>query len=437
MATQFSIEDGRKWKRRFFTIWTGQALSLMGSMLVQFALVWYLTVETGSATVLAMASLAAFLPQVVLGPLVGSLVDRWNRKKIMLVADSVVALTTLVLAGLFSFDSIEIWHIYLAAFIRSLGGAFHHGAMSASTSLMVPKEHLTRVQGFNQMLSGGFNVIAAPVGALLIEVMPFEQIMMIDVATALFAILPLFFFEIPQPDRAEQVGENGEKPSVWQDTVAGFQYMRSLKGVMIIAGMALLINFILSPASALFPLVIKEHFSGGAKELGMFEAAFGLGVILGGLTLGVWGGFKRQITTAMAGFIGFGISFMILGQLPPTGFMTAVGVSFFSGFIMPMINGSIMGIMQAIVAPEMQGRVFSLLGSMANAMTPVGLIIAGPLSDKIGVMVWYLAGGILCVVMGVIGFLTPALMNIEEGRGETLEDGEEKVASVPAAAGIE
>lgn len=432
MAAQFSLEDGRDWKGRFFTIWTGQALSLMGSMLVQFALVWYLTVETGSATVLAMASLAAFLPQIVLGPLAGSLVDRWNRKRVLLVADSVIALTTLGLAMLFASGVIEIWHIYVAAFIRSLGGSFHHGAMSASTSLMVPTENLTKIQGFNQMLNGGFNVIAAPVGALLVEVMPFEQIMMIDVATALFAILPLFFFDIPQPERVEVVTEDGEKPSVWQDMVAGFRYMKGLPGLMGIAGMAVLVNFILSPASTMFPLVITDHFGGGAKELGMFEASFGVGIILGGLTLGVWGGFKRRIFTAMAGFLGFGVGFVILGLLPPTGFKYALAAAFFSGFIMPMVNGSIMGIMQTIVSPDMQGRVFSLLGSMAMAMSPIGLLIAGPLSDKIGIMVWYVAGGVVCAVMGVVGFLSPAVLNIEAGH-ESTEAKQEKIKPVAVA----
>ncbi|HAE58218.1 MAG TPA: MFS transporter, partial [Anaerolineae bacterium] len=130
------------WKPRFFTIFGGQALSLFGSSLVQFALVWYLTQQTGSATILATATLVAMLPQIILGPFVGALVDRWNRRLVMMVADGLIALATLVLAGLFWFDLVQVWHIYAILLVRSTGGAFHWPAMQASTSLMVPKEQL-------------------------------------------------------------------------------------------------------------------------------------------------------------------------------------------------------------------------------------------------------------------------------------------------------
>ena len=133
MATQFSVKDGKPWKARFFTIWGGQALSLLGSQLVQFALIWYLTVQTGSATVLATASLVGLIPHVVLGPIVGTLVDRWNRRVIMMVADSIIALATVGLVVLFAMNSAEIWHIYVLMFIRSVAGGFHGNSMIAAS----------------------------------------------------------------------------------------------------------------------------------------------------------------------------------------------------------------------------------------------------------------------------------------------------------------
>ncbi len=152
----------------FFIIWSGQAVSLLGSQLVQFALIWWLTQETGSATVLAIASLVGLLPQVLLGPFIGVLVDRWNRRWTMLLADSVVALATVLLFLLFWFGLIQTWHVFVILFIRSLGGAFHFPAMNASTTLMVPEDKLTQIQGLNQMLEGGLMILAAPLGALLI-----------------------------------------------------------------------------------------------------------------------------------------------------------------------------------------------------------------------------------------------------------------------------
>ncbi|MDX1416760.1 MAG: MFS transporter, partial [Candidatus Promineifilaceae bacterium] len=147
MATQFSVNDNIPWKTRFFTIWGGQALSIIGSQLVQFALIWYLTVQTGSATILATATLVGLLPNVILGPFIGTLVDRWDRRRIMLVADTMITLATICLAVMFALDAVAVWQIYVVMFIRALFGSFHSNAMTASTSLMVPVEHLSRIQG--------------------------------------------------------------------------------------------------------------------------------------------------------------------------------------------------------------------------------------------------------------------------------------------------
>ena len=427
MATQFSIKDGVNWQGRFFTIWSGQALSLLGSQLVQFALIWYLTVETGSATVLATASLVGLLPQVVLGPIVGTLVDRWNRRAIMIIADGIIALATIALAILFALNSVEIWHIYLLMFIRSLAGGFHGNSMAASTSLMVPKEHLTRIQGINQMLNGGLNIVAAPLGALLIELLPMQGILAIDVVTAAFAIVPLFFFAVPQPERIEQGQLQGVgKPSVWQDFLSGLRYMLGWPGLMMIALMAVLINFLLTPAFSLLPLLVKDYFGGEALQLGWINSAFGVGIIIGGLLLGVWGGFKRKIMTSMMGLVGMGVGTLLLSQVPPTGIYLAVGAALITGIMQPIVNGPIFAVMQSTVAPDMQARIFSLLSSMASGMSPIGLIIAGPISDKMGIQTWYLIGGSLCILMAFIGLMIPAVMNIEDRaiqQNETPPDG--------------
>jgi DHA3 family macrolide efflux protein-like MFS transporter len=421
MATQFSVNDGKRWKTSFFTIWGGQAFSLLGSQLVQFALIWYLTVETGSATVLATASLVGLLPQVVLGPIVGTLVDRWNRRRTMIIADGIIALATIMLAVLFALDLVSIWHIYLVMFIRSLAGGFHGNAMGASTSLMVPVEHLTRIQGINQMLNGGLNVIAAPLGALLLEVLPLQGILAIDVVTAALAIIPLFFIPVPQPERIErQALEGTNRPSVWQDFKEGLRYMVGWPGLMIIAFMAVLINFLLTPAFSLLPLLIKDYFGGGAMELGWVESAFGIGIVAGGLVLGVWGGFKRKIMTTFLGLFGMGIGILGMAQAPSTSIIWVVGAALIVGIMQPITNGPIGAVMQSTVAPDMQARVFSLLGSLASGMSPIGLIIAGPISDHIGIQAWFLLGGILCILMAVAGIFIPAVINIEtDHRGMT------------------
>ncbi len=149
-----------RWQVPFFSVWVGQAFSLLGSALVQFALVWWLTESTGSATVLAMATLVAVLPSVFLAPFSGALVDRWDRRLVMMVADALIALATVGLAGLFLVGAERVWAVYAVMFLRSAGGGFHWAAMQASTSLMVPDKHLSRVAGINQTLRGAVNIVA-------------------------------------------------------------------------------------------------------------------------------------------------------------------------------------------------------------------------------------------------------------------------------------
>src|SRR5215208_4891477 len=190
----------RNWAVRFIPLWVGQALSLLGSQLVQFAIIWYLTQKTNSATTLAFASMMGLLPQVLLSPFIGTWVDRGNRRLILIVADAAVAVATLVLAVPFASGFVQVWHVYLALFIRAVAGGFHQSAFGASVVLLVPREHLARVQGFNQALYGGLNIVSAPLGAFLLSSLPMQGILSIDVGTALLAISILLFIQIPQPE---------------------------------------------------------------------------------------------------------------------------------------------------------------------------------------------------------------------------------------------
>ena len=410
----------KRWAPRFFTIWGGQAVSLLGSQLVSFALIWWLTKSTGSATVLATASLVGLVPQVLLGPLAGALVDRWNRRVVMMVADSLIALFTLLLAVLFALGKAEIWHVYLLMFLRSVAGGFHWPAMAASTSLMVPKEQLARIQGLNQMLQGGMSIASAPLGALLLEWLPLQGILAIDVVTALIAVLPLFFFSIPQPERRDLPEEANGKSSVWQDFRAGLKYVASWPGLLIIGIMATVINFLLTPAFSLLPILVTKHFNGQAIQLATLESFSGIGFIVGGLILSAWGGFKRRVVTSLVGLVGMGIGCVALGLLPGTAFTLAVVAMFYLGVINPIVNGPLLAAVQAAVEPEMQGRVFSLIGSVSAAMTPLGLIIAGPLADHLGVQSWFIIGGVVCGLMGIAAFFIPAVMTFEDGRNKEL-----------------
>ncbi|MCE7947717.1 MAG: MFS transporter [Chloroflexi bacterium CFX4] len=415
MTIETALQNGTGWQRRFFTIWMGQALSLLGSNLVQFALVWWLTATTGSATVLATATLAATLPQVLLSPMVGALVDRWNRRLVMMIADSMVALCTLVLAALFATETVQIWHIYALLMLRSLGGTFHAPAMQASTTLMVPEKHYARVAGINQALHGSMNILGPALGALLLRVLPMFGILLIDVITALMAVLPLFFFNVPQPQRHTDSNGVAIKRSFWADFREGLRYVQAWRGLLIMIGMAMLLNFLLTPASALSPLLVAQHFQAGAEGLAAMNAALGVGIILGGLLLGVWGGFRRKMHTILLGISGVGVGILLVGVAPSDGLGMAVAGMFIVGGMIALANAPIHALMQATVEPAMQGRVFGLMGSLSSGITPLSLLIAGPVADWIGVQAWFIVAGAACLLAALYGSSNQALMGIERG----------------------
>jgi DHA3 family macrolide efflux protein-like MFS transporter len=401
-----------KWALTFFPIWIGQALSLLGSQIAQFAIIWWLTQSTGSGTVLAVAGLVGLLPGVVLGPFAGALVDRWNRKRVMMVADGLSALFAALLAFLFWSGTVEIWHVYLIMFARSVFGTFHFPAMQASTSLMVPQEQLARVAGLNQMLQGAMNIVAPPISALLLVALPLHALMAIDVVTAALAIVPLLFVFVPQPPRAA-APEAQAASSVLQDVRAGLHYVRTWPGMLAMLAMAMVINFLLAPAFTLLPLLVTRHFGGAALELSWISSSWWVGVLVGGLALSTWGGFRSRMLTSLTGLIAMGAGLLFAGLVPPQAFWVAVGALFFAGAMNSLCNGPLFALMQAVVAPEMQGRVFTLIGSLSGFMMPIGLGVAGPLSDLLGPQVWFAIGGGVCILMGALALFSPTVMGIE------------------------
>lgn len=400
------------WQKPFFLIWGGQAFSLLGSSLVQFALIWWMTRTTGSATVLAMATLAGFLPEVLLAPFAGALVDRWNRRRVMMIADGGIALGTVALALLFWSGAIQLWHVYLILFLRSIGSVFHWTSMQSSTSLMVPKQHLARVAGFNQSLQGGLYIMGPPLGALLLGLLPIHQVLLVDVITASLAILPLVFTAVPQPERSSAPTRT-TVTQVLKDVSEGVRYALAWRALLAIMLIAALINFLMAPAFTLLPLLITNHFSGDVWHLGAIQSVWGVGIVFGGLVLGAWGGTRRRIYTSMMGLIGMGLGVLMVGISPPAAFMLAMAGMFLSGFMNPMTNGPLFAIVQARVEPQMQGRVFTLLTSVASAMVPLAMLVAGPISDLVGVRIWYFVAGAGCTLIGVATLLLPTVMKIE------------------------
>ena len=423
-SIEFNGKPYPHWGRRFFTIWSGQAISMLGSQIVSFATVWYLTEQTGSATVLAVASMFGILPNVLLSPFAGAMADRLNRQKIMIISDVIVGLARLLGFILFATGGIKIWHIYFMIFIGSAAGSFQHPAMAASTALMVPKKHLSRVAGMNQTLQGALSIAAPPLGALLMSFTSIANIFMLDFLTMLLAVLPLLFIPIPQPEGRKDENGDAVKQTFFEDMKEGFQYILNWRGLTLLLLSAMLINFLISPAMSLLPLLVKVHFGGEEVQLALINSILGIGMLIGGLILSVWGGFKRRIFTSFMGLVISGISFALIGFIPPSGFSIAVGIFLISALMLPFINGPIHAVVQSAVTPEMQGRVISMISTFAGLAMPVGLAVAGPLSDAVGIQTWFIIGGICMSLAGVFGFLSPAMRSIEEPSNRIISENE-------------
>jgi DHA3 family macrolide efflux protein-like MFS transporter len=348
------------------------------------------------------------LPQVILSPFIGTWVDRGNRRLILIAADGIVAVATFLLAILFVLNAVNVVHIYVALFIRAVAGGFHQSAFGASGVLLVPKEHLARVQGFNQALYGGLNIISAPLGAFLISIMPMPGILGIDVGTALLAVTILLFIQIPQPERSAD-----SSSTFWEDFIAGFRYIIAWRGLVILLGLVMVVNFFYSATEPLTPLLITKHFRGHAQQLAWWLSSFAVGTVLGGVILGTWGGFKRKVVTAQTGLILTGLSTTVVGIVSPDLFWLGLIANTAVGLLLPIINGSFGATLQTTIVPEMQGRVFAFILSAAMLISPIALMIAGPFADAFGIQLWFLIAGVSCTVMGIAGFFSQEVMTMD------------------------
>ena len=405
--TQHSISQ--RWQRPFFTIWIGQTISLIGSSLVQFALIWWLTEKTQSATALATASLVVFLPNAFLAPFAGVVVDRYSRRILMIASDALVAIATLSLAILFLVGRAEAFYVYIALFVRAVAGNFQFPAMRASTSLMVPESHLSKIAGYNQILHNSLRIMTPPLGAILLSVLPLQNILMIDVVTALLGIIPLFFILIPQPNRTI---ERHSSFSLRKDLKIGAQYIISRPGFVYVIGIMCILNFLLDPAFSLTPILVQNHFGGGAMQFAWVQSAASIGGLASGFIFSMWV-VQRKVLTSMLGVAGVGLGCLMMGLAPSNALWLAVTGSFFLTLMMGISDAPMGALLQARIAPEMQGRVFSVMGSLMTILSPLALLIAGPLADSRGVQIWFIAGGAMCLLLGLAATRSAPILKLE------------------------
>jgi MFS transporter, DHA3 family, macrolide efflux protein len=411
------IAVSSNWQPRFWTIWTGQALSLIGSSLTQFVLLWWITSTTNSASALAIAGVMALLPQALLGPLGGTLADRLPRRSIMIVADSITALCMIALVLLFSSNTVQIWHVYVLMFIRSSMQAFQGPAASASTANLVPTSWLPRVAGLNQSLQGIMTIAAAPLGALALALLSLQGALMIDVATAILGITPLLFFSVPQPFETQN-----KTSSVWSDFREGVQFVARDRGLLTLYTILGLVVLTLMPTFSLTPLLVKQHFGGNVNQVALMEGISGVGMIVGGALISIFPG-KRPILILLLSFAVSCATIALTALAGGNAFWLAIVWWTVSGLTFSIGNAPMMSVLQTVVPNHMQGRVLSLMTTIMGLAGPVGLAIAAPLGEAFGVRGVFIGGGILSALVCVLALLSKEMWKLENAtiEGQALQ----------------
>jgi len=383
--------------RIFLIIWAGQLVSLLGTGMTRFALLVWAWQQTGEATTLALLGFFSYGPYVLVSPFAGIVVDRLDRRWVMLLADLCAGLMTVGLLLLFSTGELRIWHLYLAESLASVFEAFQIPAYSASITMLVSKEQYARTSGMHSLAQSTSTVLAPIFAGVLLGLVGIGGVMLIDVATFLFAVFTLLLVRIPRPSRVTDTSDMLE--SSLGELSFGFRYIfarRGLLGLLLIfAGMNL---FAALTYYSILPAMILARTGSDELALATVQGALGVGGVVGSLLIGIWGGPKRRIHACLTGAaLSFlvGDFLMAVGRVVPTWVVAA----FLGAVFIPFITSAQQAIWQSKVAPDVQGRVFSAKGMLQMATFPVGYLLAGPLADWVfePAMV---AGGPLADVLG-------------------------------------
>lgn len=376
------IKPTRKSFRSYLFIWSGQLFSLMGSLVVQFVITWWVTEVTGSAVYLSIGMTLYFLPMVIVTPIAGVFTDRWNRKLLIGIADSLQALVTVWIIFLFYLNMADPLLVILIGSLRGLCQAFHMPTVSAIVPTMVPKEKLSRINGIGYLFTSLIQLTGPIIGAVFLILFPIKVILWMDVITFGIAIIPLMLIKIPHVRNVEEIKT---KISFIKELKEGIITIKMIPGMLIILFLSMFLNFLITPVNVLLPYYIKVIHLGTAADLAIILVLFNAGMILGGVITTLKKEWKHKLTVYFSGLmIAMGI-FSVLG-FAPTGAFLLMGLSAsIIGLMLPISNTIYMTIIQTTVPPDKMGRVSSVDQSLSMAILPIGTIISGPLAVIFGI----------------------------------------------------
>lgn len=377
---------------------SGQTISLLGSSLVQYAILWYLTLETKSGVVLALATAFGFLPQAVMSVFGGVWADRHNRKYLLIGADAAIATTTLILAIMLwqGFDG--LWLVYTTLAIRSLGAGIQTPAVGALLPQIVPADKLMRVNGINMSIQSAMTLLAPAVAAALFALMGLQAVLIVDVVTAVIGISLVAVIPVARIVRSDAAA------SYMTDLRAGLSYVRHHAIVLRVLGFFAIVFVLMAPPGYLTPLLVVRTFGDDVWRLTVNELAFGVGMLAGGVIISAWGGFHDRMRMLVATSFAFGILSICMGLSGdilglPGSFAVFLGFMLLIGVGVAWFSTTVTTLLQEQVEPEVQGRVFGLLGIVMALAMPLGMLLFGPLADTISVEWILVLTGVLAVLV--------------------------------------
>ena len=406
------------WKRKFVLLWVGQAVSILTSMISQYALSWDLPYSTGSAAVLSVATIAAMLPQGLLSPFTGAFADRFDRRVIMMAADGAIGLVSLGLVAAAADGSLTTAAILLALALRSVGSAFHTPCIQAVTPLLAPPEALTRCAGWSQGIQTVSMLLSPALAALLYEQAPLAWVIALDTLGAVFAILGVLLARLP----VLRVGDAGQKLRVWADTVEGFRVLKSKRWLWELCLICALFSVVFMPVSALYPLMSIDYFQAGTQGAALVETIWSVGMLLGSVVLGFWGGTRNKVYTMLGSVLFLGVTLVLTGLLPPSGFTAFAVLTMLMGLSAPFFNSIFTALIQEKVEGEYLGRVLGLTGAIMTLASPLGLAASALFSGRTGLSVWFLLAGIGTLACGALAFALPSIRHCDDPAGPPVSD---------------
>ena len=396
--------------RRYLLFWSGQLVSMLGSSIVQFAIIWWITVTTGSALYLSMATFLGLVPIVAVGPIAGVFADRWNRKKLVFVADMTQALAIVVLIMLFWTGYSGIWQMLGILTFRAIFQAFHEPTVTAIIPSMVPKDKLSRMNGLNYLFSGAVRLVGPISGAVLLQFWQIQEILWIDVLTFLVAMAFLMITKIPSVKAT--VANSSFKDELRQ----GFSFVRNARGLLTVAILATSLNFLIMPLSTLLPYFVKFDHFGGAGELALVMAFFEGGILCGGLLMSVKKRFEKKILTSVVALVIAFLGYALIA-LTPTGFFwfMVLGALVFA-VCLPVVNVLLQTIMQLIVPLDMQGRVNAVTMALSMAAQPVGTLVSGAIVEITTTSNLFLGCSVAGIALAVASWFFTDIRHLETFR---------------------